>query len=97
MRDYFNKKTTKMYLYCKKEKTAVCEWLTAGVSSGTKKDAELIGPLIKHKNNAEPKNKLGPASCCLRGLKKMPYFFAVGYEPTPKLFYRIALVSLGRC
>lgn|GEM_PF-3760407 len=33
------------------------------VSSGTKKDAELIGPLIKHKNNAEPKNKLGPASC----------------------------------
>lgn len=62
MRDYFNKKTAKMYLYCKKEKTAVCEWLTAGVSSGTKKDAELIGPLIKHKNNAEPKNKLGPAS-----------------------------------
>lgn len=55
MRDYFNKKiTAKMYLYCKKEKTAVCEWLTAGVSSGTKKDAELIGLLIKHKNNAEP-------------------------------------------
>ena len=32
------------------------------LSSGTKKDAELIGRPIKHKNNAEPKNKLGPAS-----------------------------------
>lgn len=25
------------------------------MSSGTKKDAELIGRTIKHKNNAEPK------------------------------------------
>lgn len=32
------------------------------LSPGTKKDAELIGRPIKHKNNAGPKNKLGPAS-----------------------------------
>lgn len=41
--------------------------------------------------------RLAPDLVCKQGLKKMPYFFAVGYEPTPKLFYRIALVSLGRC
>lgn len=31
------------------------------LSPDTKKDAELIGRPIKYKNNAEPKNKLGPA------------------------------------